>query len=557
MHLIEDIAIILTKVKHTPSEELESDEIEFKEYSSETALHNAKELAEEISALSNYKGGLVIIGVRDSNNVKNEDWQSQLVGFDNVDLHTTKERLVGKLRPKLNLSLHETNFESKNYLIIEIPKRIDTLVSTTSGKVCIREGKSSRPMEPDEIKYAVKALQDYDWSSEIVRLPSDDALDELAVSEAYDEFATKRKATQSSKADFLEAIGVTVNGHLTKSGLIFLGKAEVIKKRLGNFEYRFSRKTKSGKLPTNDIWNDCLWTTIKKAKEHFAKSNDQIEIPYEKKKYTLPKLDEIAFHEALLNALVHRDYSIDGMVSIEFLDKCITITSPGTFYGGVNSDNIFSHEPRHRNKALARMLMEYHLVDRAGMGVFRMSLNSLKYGRDFPKFIERNNSVVVSMQAEYFRPGIFVLSQMAGDNYGIPEYLILNSLYEKGYVPVQKILDTLSRIETSPWEVLKGAVSQIDQVELCGDKSNIYVRVKPAWNKIFNVQKSFRASTASDNYVKLYDFIIKHKDASNADIKDHLGHKHTPQTSKFLREIKYVQRSGRGPTSRWSFKKVS
>lgn len=85
------------------------------------------------------------------------------------------------------------------------------------------------------------------------------------------------------------------------------------------------------------------------------------------------------------------------------------------------------------------MLMEYHLVDRAGMGVFRMSVNSLRYGRAFPSFVEQEDSVEVSMQGDYIRQGIFVLVTNEGANYGIPELLILNTVYETGAVPVQSL----------------------------------------------------------------------------------------------------------------------
>ena len=543
---------ILQAVKESPSESIESDTIEFKEYSSEKSLHNSKELAEEISALSNNIGGLIIVGVRDSSNIKDNDWESQMVGFEGIDIHTTQERLAGKLRPKLKLDLQEVTFETKNYLVIGIPQRKDTLVSTTSGKVCIREGKSSRPMEPDEITDAVKSLQDYDWSAQVIDKDPDLLLDKDAVKEAYDNFTNRRGAYSSTEANFYEAIGVTVNGNLTKSGLLFLGKSESIRSELGNYEFRFSVKTPSGSLLINDIWHDCLWNTISRAKDHFSEINREIEIEDEGKQYKFPLLDAVAFHEAFLNALVHRDYSIDGMVTVEFSNKQICITSPGTFYGGVNRDNIFSHEPRHRNKALARMLMEYKLVDRAGMGIVRMSLNSLKYGRDFPKFIERGSSVVVSMQAEYFRPPVFVLSQDGGEEFGIPEYLILNSVYQAGYVPVAKLTSRLSRIVDDPWSSIKEAVSKIDQIELCGDKKGIYVRVKNTWNKFFKVKKTFRVYSASENYVKLYDYLIQLQPASNADIKEYLNHKHTTHTSQFLRDVEFVKRAGRGSLSRWS-----
>lgn len=544
---------IFEAIKSIPSESFESETLEFKEYSSEKSLHNAKDLTEEISALANRQGGAIVVGIKDSCNVKNNDWASQLTGFQSVDLHTTKERLIGKLRPKmLELKLSVIEFENKNYLIIHVPHRVDTLVGTSNGKFYIREGKSSRPMEPDEITNAVKALQDYDWSAEILSEPTETMLDHASVKEAYDDFCLRRNAVDITIDSFYEAIGVTVNGKLTKSGLLMFGTSTAIRDKLGNFEYRFSKKDSTGELLTNEIWDDCLWVTIKKAKQHFNANNNHINLEYKGDTYNIPQLDNIAFHEAFINSLVHRDYSIDGMVTIEFSGKQLSITSPGRFYGGINSENIFYHEPRHRNKALARMLMVYHLVDRAGMGVFRMSLNSLKYGRDFPVFTEQNDSVAVVMQAEYLKVPIFLLSYQNQYSFGIPEYLILNLVYKIGYTPVSNILQNLVRIKDNPWETLQQAVNNINRVELCGDKKGIYVRVKPFWNDFLDVTKTYRVYAGSNSYVKLYDFLQQHGSASNADIKALLGHNHTPTTSKFLRNIEYIKRTGKGVSAKWS-----
>lgn len=543
---------LLNQLKTTPSEDLESDVLEFKLYASEHSLHNAKDLAEEFSALANHLGGHIVVGVRDSSDVPNRNWSAQLVGFPSVDLHTTQERLSGKLRPKQQLHLAQFDFEGGNYLVICVPQHRDTLVATTSGKVCIRDGKSSRAMEPDEISRAVKALQDYDWSAEQLDLDPDVALDKQAVSEAFNDFVSRRAADNSTTGDFLEAIGATANGRLTKSGLLFLGKSRAIRDVLGNFEYRFSRKRRTGELLINDVWDECIWHTVNRAKDNFEKFNTPADLVFRKKKYRVQLLDRIAFHEAFLNALVHRDYSLDGMVTVEFLDNSLTITSPGTFYGGVHPDNIFRHEPRHRNKALARTLMEYHLVDRAGMGVFRMSLNSLRYGREFPTFSERSNSVVVTMQAQYIRAPVFVMSESHKDVCGISEFMVLNSVCEAGHVSVSSLEDRLRKIEADPWASIQLAVEHLPPVELCGDRAGLYVRVKPEWNSFFDVQKTYRLSRASGKYVQLYRFLKTHGSASNSDIGSVLGHGHTSQTSKFLRDTTFVQRTGKGRRATWS-----
>jgi ATP-dependent DNA helicase RecG len=543
---------LLDSVKYAPSEQFESDQVEFKEYSSEQSLHNAKDLADEISALANCRGGVIVVGVRDSSNVSNMDWSSQLVGFTQVDIHTTRERLLGKLRPKIDLELRNHVHEGHSFLVISVPRILDSLVSTTSGRVCIRDGKSSRPMEPEEITNAVKSLQDYDWSAQILELEPGNVLDSDAVQEAFGDFCIRRNASGASLNDFFEAIGVTINGLLSKAGLIFLGSAEAIRSNLGNYEYRFSRRTRGGELPVNDIWNECLWKTIRRAKAHFNTVNTKSTIKARGKEHQLQLLDEIAFHEAFLNALVHRDYSIDGMVSIDFLDDTLSIASPGKFYGGVSAENILRHEPRHRNKTLARMMMEYHLVDRAGMGVQRISLNSLRYGREIPKFSDASGSVTITMQAEFSRPGIFVLSDMFSRQCGISEYILMNLLYRTGHSSVFNIMISLSRIEDNPWLAAKRAADSLPFLELCGDQHGVYMRIQPNFNSLFEVQKSYRVSRSSEKYVALYDFLREHQSGSNADISRLLGYPYSSQTSRFLRKTSWVRRSGNGPSATWS-----
>lgn len=544
---------ILELLKSQPSETLESETVEFKGYRDSQALFNSKDLAEELSALANLNGGIVLIGVRDSSDIRNNEWENQLQGITGVDPLEVKERITGKLRPAVDLSVRTIPYEGKLYIAIGIEKSYESLVSTSSGKVYIRDGRSSRPMTPEEIERAVKSLIRYDWSSDVATARTNIELDTESLAEALEDFRKRRGIDEViSEETYLEAIGATHNGQLTRGGLLFLGSPASIRGALGDYEFRFSWKKPNGELVINDVWTGNLWQAIQRTKAHFRECNSSHRFRSGDTEFEAPLMDEVAFHEAYLNALVHRDYSIDGMISVTYMGDELRIHSPGEFFGGVTSENIAIHEPRHRNKNLARILMTHNLVDRAGMGVLRMGLGSLRYGRAFPEFREQSDAVEVKMQARYIRPGIAVLAIQNSDDWGIPELLILNSVYETGVVSVQELEKRLRRLTEYPWQAIERAVGNMPQLELCGTRDGVSVRVIPQWKNFLDVGRTFRVSPSSDNYVKLYQYLRVHGQASNADLTEVLGYAYSSQTSRFLRDAKFVERHGSGPTARWN-----
>jgi len=554
-----EIENILENIKTEPSENFESENIEFKNYNSEQSLHNAKDLADEISALANKKGGQIIIGVIDSSNIKNSQWKNQLNGFTKVDLDTTKERLLGKINPKIDLDLSQMEYEANNYLIINVPNITHSIVTTSSGKTYLREGKSSVPATPEQIQFMVKNLQSYDWSSEELTLDVNESLDPQALFEAKEDFCKRREIqlTAILDANFLESIGATKNGVLNKSGLLFLGKKELIMSELGTFEYRYSWKTQDGILKINDVWDDNIWNSIKKVKSHFKDCNKKITLPYEGSDYILNTLDEQAFHEAFLNSIVHRDYSVDGMTSINFKENELIITNPGTFYGGVNSDNISFHEPRHRNKTLARTLMTFQLVDRAGMGVLRIGLNSLMYGRDLPIWNENLDNIEVKMPAEYFKAEIFLLTQKYIQKCSITDLYVINSLHNTGYINITSLSNELSRVIQNPWLSIQRSLSREEMkkyFELKANNDGVFVCVTKMGKIALNTDKNFRAASNNSKHLSLFNHLKNHKTATNEEIMTLLGFSSASTTYNFLRKLKYVKNTGKSRSSRWSLK---
>lgn len=551
----ERLETILEQVKTRPSEDLESDTVEFKVYSSENAMHGANELTNEITAFANTRGGIIIIGVLDNTNVVHGQWETQLDGFDEIDTIRTRERILGRINPAIPLEVDNYIFEGKNYAVITVPRIRHSLVGSRSGKYCRRQGRSSIPMTPEEVIRAVQALQTYDWSAQDTDANLDD-LDDESLEAALNWYAQQRGMVESpSRESFLEAVGVTRNGRVTKGGLLFLGRMERIRDLLGTFEYRFTWRQPNGDLKVNDVWQGSLWVAIERASGHFASCNDVFNFTFQDVEYDAPLLDEMAFHEAFLNAIVHRDYAADGMIAVDFSGHEIAITSPGNFYGGVTAQNIAKHEPRHRNGALAQTLMNFGFVDRAGVGVQRMGLSSLRYGRRFPEFYEIDNSVKVTMQASYCRPGVFVIAVENKDTYTVPTLLLLNAAYETGAIPVREaeaLIKSTTRTTDDSWTLLRRAVENTNVLEIGATRDGAFVYVPREWAGAMDVTKVLEIPTGGPRYLLLYSFLRNNERASNRELTPYLGYENRDQTTRLLGRATFVRSNGRGAGARWT-----
>jgi len=89
-------------------------------------------------------------------------------------------------------------------------------------------------------------------------------------------------------------------------------------------------------------------------------------------------------------------------------------------------------------------------------------------------------------------------------------------------------------------------------VEPCGTQSGIFIRVTPKWKAFLGVGREFAPSRNSEKHVALYRYLKRHGEASNANLRGVLKHASASQTSGFLRHAKYVERTGSGPSARWS-----
>jgi predicted HTH transcriptional regulator len=95
--------------------------------------------------------------------------------------------------------------------------------------------------------------------------------------------------------------------------------------------------------------------------------------------------DKDALKEAVINAIVHNDYTSEVGPQFEFYDDRIEITSVGGLPQGMTENEFFAGRSHPRNKELMRVFRDVELVEHLGSGVPRI-LES--YGKECFSFSE-------------------------------------------------------------------------------------------------------------------------------------------------------------------------
>ena len=81
---------------------------------------------------------------------------------------------------------------------------------------------------------------------------------------------------------------------------------------------------------------------------------------------------EFAYREAIVNAIGHRDYGLEGrFVQVRLFTDRLEVQSPGGLGGHLTVDNMV-YEQYTRNPHIMRLLEHYGYVEQRGLGVDRM-----------------------------------------------------------------------------------------------------------------------------------------------------------------------------------------
>ena len=110
-----------------------------------------------------------------------------------------------------------------------------------------------------------------------------------------------------------------------------------------------------------------------------------------------------AIREAVVNALVHRDYSIytEGMpIQIVMFEDRMEISNPGGLYGRIRIDQLGKVQPDTRNPVLASALEVLGITENRYSGIPTIKKEMKKYCLPEPKFADERGKFVVKFYKE-------------------------------------------------------------------------------------------------------------------------------------------------------------
>lgn len=327
----------------------ETENIEFKSQFTD-------EIYKEIIAFANTDGGIVYVGIDNNGNV---------IGLTDVDREYTRitNGIRDAIMPDITMFVRFTVQENK---VVQItvnegtnkPYYLKGKGLKPSG-VLVRQGTSSVPASPEQIRRMIKESDG-------------DNFEEMRSMEQALCFESAQSAFQKYGVEFgkekYRVLGIT-----QKSDDIFTNLGLILSDQC-------SHTTKIA------VFGDEANTTFKDSREFSGSVFKQLEDAYNylmlcnKTTATFKGLERIekqdypeeALREALLNALVHRDYSFSGSIIINVNDRRMEFISIGGLLPGLSTEDIRIGISQPRNKNLADVFHRLRLIESYGTGIRRI-----------------------------------------------------------------------------------------------------------------------------------------------------------------------------------------
>lgn len=370
----------------------EGEEVELKRAWTEKAL-------EDLAAFANTRGGTLYLGIEDDGHV---------VGFATTDEEV--RRLIQGIADRLgiNPSLRQLEIEGKPVLEVRVePSRPPVALR---GRFYRRVGSTNREVLPEELSRFFLERSGQTWDA----LPGPWGLEALSppLWKRFVHLAQPKLPHLDPREPLLglRNLGLLREDRLTHGAiLLFTERPQDLfpnaRMRFGVFRSGVildSRDFKGSLLEQLEGILEQLRLTLE-VSLHIRAQEASLEGLRHQEIWEYP-LE--ALREALLNALIHRDYAALGDVEVRLYEDRLLIWNPGGLPEGVSLEDLRKpvHPSVRRNPLLAEAFFQMGLIERWGTGTTRILELCRTQGLPEPEFVAQPEAFQVNFFKDLYTP---------------------------------------------------------------------------------------------------------------------------------------------------------
>ncbi len=437
MLTIAEIRTLLQRLDGEPADAIESETLECKPWEVPARPFDSlvREIREAVVCLANARGGTIILGIADGKRTRRE----AIHGVGALDANDLRRRIYDGTEPRILVEVEELVEPEGRLLLVRVPRGMPPH-TTTDGVGRIRVGKECKPLTGSALSRLMFAGGQRDSTAETVPGATQADLDPQQIGLLQRTIQAEGGSPGLAGIppdELLSNLELIREGEVTLAALLLVGRAPAIARHIPQHEIVFMRF----KTPTNyDVRHDLKGPllSVLQALERMLTAHMHI-ANLETEGFgqlTIPDVTWWAAREAILNALVHRDYFLRQSVYVEVHRGRLVVSSPGGFMGGVTPENVLRHPPARRNPLLAAALQSVGLVNRAGLGVDRIYDELLRLGKAMPGY-EADESMVRVTLPTRTHPAFarFVAAETrAGKKLELDDLIVLRSITDRGFL---------------------------------------------------------------------------------------------------------------------------
>lgn len=447
------------------------------EFKSDQSRLSDRDLVATVVCLANTDGGVLYLGVEDDGTITGTHPQRQSPA-------ALSALIANRTNPPISVRINILQEEGHTVAAIEVPKS-PRLVATSDGLLQRRRLQADGtpqcvPFYPHEFISRQSSLGLLDHSANPVigaTLHDLDPLERQRLRQMIERFSGDATLIGLTDDELDGALGLvrTVDGQRvpTVAGLLLIGKESALRDHLPTHEVAF-QVLDGTDVRVNDFYRTPLLKTFQRILEQFEARIEEEEMQWGLFRVAIPTYDPRAFREALVNAIIHRDYSVLGTVFVRLQGDTLSISNPGGFVEGVTLDNLLVVEPKPRNPALADAIKRIGLAERTGRGVDLIFQGLLRYGRPEPDYSGSDTTTVkvVLSSTEADRPFIKMIIEEENrtqSSISLDALIVLSRLRNTRRIDVATVAQAIQKPETQARAILERLV-EIGLIEAHGIK---------------------------------------------------------------------------------------